>query len=437
MRVVAADVVEHAARGFDLREDLVGPCAHRHGRAVARQLEPRLAPFHRHAAEIRIRLAIRIARERRALVERADEQVRVEKARGVERDARRLERIDVETAHLDVLNAARRKRVQRPLARIRDALRPDRRVELVLDLQHVRVDLNPLAVAVRADRLVRRIRLADRLRQRVEIAGQRVVVRLQRGLRGRVRVAEVAHPQARRVRAIQRRGVERVELVRSAAQEAGIERGRRAEQVHQQPARAAEIADQREVALGLVIDDARRRAFLRVQPPPHFLAQRIVVVNPRDALHRAAVAIREAAPVDGLQPPDVRRAVVRDRDFVVGRQQARHRIGPQHLVAERRVDVAMQLVEPLERRRRVALRRRDQLDERLRIIGRQRRMRERRAERARMRRKRDHPVARHAQAFLLDAAQAVRQLLARRARAQHGKALLQQVCLAGSHVVRH
>ncbi len=437
MLVAAADFVEPATDDLDIGHQFVGPLLQRDRLAVARQREPRLAAVHRHAAEVRVRFLVRVAVERRAFVECAREQERVDEARGLQRDAGRLERIDVEAAHFDVLDAARRERMQRPLARIRDALRPDRRVELVLDLQHVRVDLDPLAVAMRADRLVRRIRLAHGLRQRVEITGQRVVVDVQRGLGRRVRVAEIAHPQAGRVRPVQRIGVERIEFVRLAAQEPGVEHRRRAEQVHQQPAAAAEVADLREIAFRLVIDERRRGPFFRMQAPPHFLVQRVVVVDAGDALHRAAVAIREAAPVHRLQAADVRRAVIGDRDLVVGRQQARHRVVPQHLVAERCIDVAMQIVEALERERGVALGGRDQFDQRFGIVGRQRRMRERRTERARMRRERDHPVARHAQAFLFDAAQAVGQMLPRRARAQRVEAIQQQFGLAVSHGVRH
>jgi hypothetical protein len=54
-----------------------------------------------------------------------------------------------------------------------------------------------------------------------------------------------------------------------------------------------------------------------------------------------------------------------------------------------------------------------------------------------MRRERDHPVARHAQAFLFDAAQAVGQMLPRRARAQRFETIQQQFGLAVSHGVRH
>ena len=41
--------------------------------------------------------------------------------------------------------------MQRPLARLRvTRFGPDGRIELVFDLQHVRVDLHPFAVALRA-----------------------------------------------------------------------------------------------------------------------------------------------------------------------------------------------------------------------------------------------------------------------------------------------
>ena len=68
-------------------------------------------------------------------------------------------------AHLDVLDAALAQRVQRPLAGADHALRADRAVELVLDLQQAGGELAVFAVAVAdADLLVRRIRRGERVR---------------------------------------------------------------------------------------------------------------------------------------------------------------------------------------------------------------------------------------------------------------------------------
>src|SRR5580704_10646106 len=109
--------------------------------------------------------------------------------------------------------------MQRPLSRLRDTLWPNGRIELVLDLQYVGVDLQPFAISLRADRLVRRIRLTDGFREHVEITIERVVTWQQRSLRWIVGVAEIAHPQAGGVGQIKRVRVEGFKRVRTAAQE--------------------------------------------------------------------------------------------------------------------------------------------------------------------------------------------------------------------------
>ena len=80
----------------------------------------------------------------------------------------------------------------------------------------------------------------------------------------------------------------------------------------------------------------------------------------------------------------------------------------------------MQVVQLLKRARDVVLGRRDQFDQRFGVVGGDERMRERGAERARMRRGGERTVARHPQAFPLDAAQPLAQSSALRAAGQRG-----------------
>ena len=71
--------------------------------------------------------------------------------------------------------------------------------------------------------------------------------------------------------------------------------GRRgAEQVHQQPAVAAEIANQGDVGGGLVVAFRQLAAFGLAQQRPEPLRQGEVVVDAGDALHGLAVTQRQA-----------------------------------------------------------------------------------------------------------------------------------------------
>jgi hypothetical protein len=97
----------------------------------------------------------------------------------------------------------------------------------------------------------------------------------------------------------------------------------------------------------------------------------------------------------------------------------------------------MQRVEFLERDRHVVLGGRDQFEQRFGIVGGERWMRERRTERAWMRRQRELAVPRHAQAFFFDAAQAAYQRVAPRAGGQHGQAVREHVGRAGKCDVWH
>ena len=82
-------------------------------------------------------------RERRAIAHQAERGKGLEEAELALVDANRVVGADVERAHFDVLHAAAKQRLRRPLAREGDALRADEAVVLVLDLKQVRVQLPP------------------------------------------------------------------------------------------------------------------------------------------------------------------------------------------------------------------------------------------------------------------------------------------------------
>ncbi|PMQ08232.1 hypothetical protein JaAD80_27345 [Janthinobacterium sp. AD80] len=294
--------------------------------------------------------------------------------------------------------------MQRALAAVRHALGADRRVVFVLDLQAVGVDLHPLALAPRAQLDIRQVRVVHRRRQAGDIAVERVVVGRQAGL-GIVLVAHVAHAQAGGVRQVH--GIGRQLLQREVAAPRKMRRQRRrgAEQVHQQPAVAAEVADQGDIAFGLKLHRRAAVALVRAQVLPQFGRQRVVVVDAGDALHALAIAQRQAAPVDMLEHADVRTAIPGDRDVRVGGQPARHRMAPQHFVAQAAEDEAVQGVVAIEHGGRVLLGRRDQLDQRFRVIGGDGGMGQGRAQRQRMRGGGQVAAAVHAQRFAFDAAQ--------------------------------
>ncbi len=280
-------------------------------------------------------------------------------------------------------------RMQRPLARPDHPLRADGAVELVLDLQQRGRELVVLAArVVDADGLVRWIRPGERSLQRGAVAVQAVVADRQRRLRIAL-VAQAPHAQRGGVRQVQRVRGQLLQLVLAPVDEAGTDRRRRAEQHQQQERLAPEIADQRKVVV--------------VRQPRH----RPVVVDARDGLHAPAVAIAQAHAVHALRAADVRAAVVADRNRLVGRQSAGHAGHPQHLaagVAQHAVDVLVDLRQFRQARLGIRVHAGDQLELRLAVVGGDVRMRQRRAQRRRVRRECQRAAGLHAQALLLDAA---------------------------------
>src|SRR3546814_16931558 len=86
----------------------------------------------------------------------AKQQEGVHEMAGLGGDAYGGERVDVQAAHFDVLDAAGRQRGHGTLASPRGAFGPDARVVIVFALQHVGVELDPVPAASRANGLIRR-----------------------------------------------------------------------------------------------------------------------------------------------------------------------------------------------------------------------------------------------------------------------------------------
>ncbi len=367
-----------------LGEDLAQPVDQQHLDAAALQLQAGLAAAGGHALLVAAELGNLVGRVERALVEQAVQQEDVDHAHRGRRDAGRHERIEVHAAHLDVLDAAFAQRVQRALAREDHALGADGAVELVLDLQQAVVQLVVRAVGgADAQLRVGRVGAHQSVRQRGRVAVEAVVAHRQRGLRVAL-VAEPAHAQRRGVRHEHRVLAQRLQVGR-AVREAARHRRRRAEQVQQQERMAAEVADQAEVLGG------------------RHVGQRPVVVDARDRLHAAAVAMAQPHAIDRLGLAHVGLAVLAQRDLVVGRQRAGHAAHPHHLVAERAVDGLVHLRQFGLGRLGAAVHAGDQLELSLAEVGGDVRVRQRGAECARMRGGGERARLRHAQAFLLHA----------------------------------
>ena len=210
--------------------------------------------------------------------------------------------------------------------------------------------------------------------------------------------------------------------MRAAAQEAGIQGRRGAEQVHQQPAVTTEIADQGDITRRLVVAVAEGFAFVGVQQGPQRFRQGEVVVNAGNALHGLAVAQGQALAVHVLQAADIGVAVAGDRNHLFLGQRAGHRRAPQVLVAELAVGETVDALQLFQRLRRVGARGGDELQQRLGIVGGDLRVGQGRAQRLRVRGQGQLAVAVNAQAFAFDAVQALAEQRQVGALAEQGQA---------------
>ncbi len=301
----------------------------------------------------------------------------VQKSHRVGGDAYRTERIDVDAAHLDVFDAALTERVQRPLAGAEARFRPDRAVELVLDLQQRRRELAVVLPVAHADGRVWRIRLGQSAIERYRVAREAVEAHRQRCLRIAL-VAEPAHAQRRAVRRVVRPGFPRAQPMRAPGQKRTAHGGRRAEQEQQQPRMPAEVADQGEVPAVLI--GFRGAAVLvgLLEDRPGGRRQRKVVVDAGDRLHPPAVAIRQPLPVDRLKPADIGGAVAPERNLILVGQLARHARAPEQVIAKLPVNDLVDLDQLVEAGVDARVHAGDELELRLAEIGGDVRMGERR-----------------------------------------------------------
>ena len=126
--------------------------------------------------------------------------------------------IEVHQPHLDILDAAIAQRVQRPLPGLDHPLGANGSVELVLDLQQAGGELAIVVAVAKADGLVRRIGLGQRLLQRACVAFEIVIAHGERRLRVAL-VAQAPHPQRGRVGQVERVLAQTLELCKRALAE--------------------------------------------------------------------------------------------------------------------------------------------------------------------------------------------------------------------------
>ena len=264
-------------------------------------------------------------------------------------DAHRIEGAVVQRAHLDVLDAGPRQRLDGALAGPRRALGPDVAVILVLDLQHVARKL-PVFVVTPAHPAPRMARCGctDRAPQVAQVLLEAVDRHRDLGRLVAVAVADVAHAQRGRMRTDQRIGRPVAVRLRVAAtlQERAAQRRRSTEQVGHEPAVPAVVAQQVEIARRDEIA-GRDRAYwpeLGIQRPEG-LRQRVIEMHARDGLHHAAVADLQSVPVDVLDPALVRGTVVRNRNLPVAANLARHGGCPEQFLAQVAIDELMQVAQ--------------------------------------------------------------------------------------------
>ena len=199
---------------------------------------------------------------------------------------------------------------------------------------------------------------------------------------------------------------EALEDVRHAHGEAALHEGRGPEEQQQQPRVLPEVADEPEVALaagalGVLVEP---QAGHLLQQRPQGLGNGEVVVQPGDGLHPAAVTMLQADAVDGLGAADEGAAVLPDGNLVVGGQRAGHAGAPQRLA----VDVGQRDLVDLGQLGQAGLdvlvHAGDQLHLGFAEVGGDARVRERSAQRPRVRAHGQAAIGRGTQAFFFQAA---------------------------------
>ena len=257
--------------------------------------------------------------------------------------------------------------MQGPLVGPRYALRPDAAVELVLDLQQGRrqLDVRPVRAA-QPQRLVGWVRDRQGSLQRPGVAVQAVVADVEDGLRVAL-IAQTPHAQRGGVGQAVGARTQFLQPMCTACDEAAAHHGRSAKEIEQQKRMPSEVADQPEV---VVVRQTRHRP---------------VVVDARDRLHAAAISMTEACAVDTLHARQVGSSVAGDRDVLVNRQSAGHARRPERLFANFTQDLLVQLSKLRHAGVDGAVRASDQFDLRLAEVGSDVRMAQRRAQCCRVR----------------------------------------------------
>ena len=169
------------------------------------------------------------------------------------RNAGRRFRINVQATHFNVFHTALGQGSGRAFAALGGAFGANTGVVLVFDLQNVGVELNPLAIAVGTQLLVIGPRGHGSVIHAHHKGVQVVVAKLKFGLGFLVVIAQIAHAQTGGPGHGQRVVVDFVQIVAAPLQEVGIQHGRGAKQVHQEPGIAGEIADQRQITIGALV----------------------------------------------------------------------------------------------------------------------------------------------------------------------------------------
>ena len=198
MRPLRIPRIEEFADPLHLVEDLPRPVLHRHFAAISSQKKPGFASTPRDGDMVAIEHALLGGIDQRTFAHQAERHERFEEAQRTLLDAHRIEGIDIERAHLDILDATAQQRLGGALAGARHPLGADEGVVLVLDLQQVGVELTVYAINLHAEPLVLGVRRADGARQVAHIILQAVHRDLDARLVA-VAVTEIAHAQRGRM----------------------------------------------------------------------------------------------------------------------------------------------------------------------------------------------------------------------------------------------
>src|SRR5690606_18774987 len=250
----AIGAVEQFRIGGNTVQQMLAPFGERNGGALVVEHKVWFAPFFYDPRKITLAVeAETIVGKVGVVFDGTEKQKGIHETAGVDRNAGRRVWVDIQAAYLDILDAALCQRARRAFTPAGGPLGAYAGIVLVLDLDDIGIELYPLAVSVRADSLVigpwRRHGVVHALQKGFEI----VVAQLQFRLCLVTLVAQVAHAQAGRVGQVECVVVKRFQLDRWGFQKALGYRGRTAEQIHQQPGIAREVADQRHVAPGAAL----------------------------------------------------------------------------------------------------------------------------------------------------------------------------------------